>query len=172
MLKALIGVASLTALCSTSTPSYLLTEDYTLDTTVVVIPFVREEIPPQFAVVDLRKRYRVLPKFSKSHYSCLEKTIQSEAGGENDAGALAVGNVVLNRMMDARFPSNICRIVHQDGQFTQKSNVSDRVKTVTRELLEGYHPDNTKGAVFFDNNGSQHKTRNFLVKVGKQWFYN
>lgn len=47
---------------------------------------------------------------------CLALNIYFEARGEPEAGRLAVGHVVLNRMEDPRFPDTICAVVKQGGE--------------------------------------------------------
>lgn len=45
---------------------------------------------------------------------CLAQAIYFEARSENLEGQLAVAQVVLNRVNDKRYPSNICRVVFQN----------------------------------------------------------
>lgn len=44
---------------------------------------------------------------------CLAKNIYFESANESLAGQISVGMVVLNRVNDARFPSEICDVVYQ-----------------------------------------------------------
>lgn len=54
---------------------------------------------------------------------CLAKNIYFESANESLAGKIAVGMVVLNRVNDSRFPSEICDVVFQ-GQFGTTQNVT------------------------------------------------
>ena len=45
--------------------------------------------------------------------ACLAEAIYFEAGNQSDAGRLAVGHVVLNRMEMREYPDTICDVVHQ-----------------------------------------------------------
>ncbi|OYY71928.1 cell wall hydrolase [Sphingomonas sp. 28-63-12] len=50
--------------------------------------------------------------------ACLAGAIYFEAKGESLAGQLAVAQVVMNRTTSGRFPSSICSVVTQRGQFS------------------------------------------------------
>lgn len=49
---------------------------------------------------------------------CLARTIYWESKGEPLAGQLTVAEVILNRARSGRFPSTICGVVRQRGQFS------------------------------------------------------
>jgi N-acetylmuramoyl-L-alanine amidase len=51
------------------------------------------------------------------HLRCLAGAIYFESKGEPLAGQLAVANVILNRMKSGRYPSTVCGVVKQPGQF-------------------------------------------------------
>ncbi|MFL2770887.1 MAG: cell wall hydrolase [Rhodospirillaceae bacterium] len=51
---------------------------------------------------------------SKGEFLCLALNDYFEARGESLPGRLAVAKVVLNRVMDSRFPSRICDVVRQN----------------------------------------------------------
>jgi len=51
-------------------------------------------------------------------FMCLALNIYFEARGESIPGKWAVGQVVLNRVEDKRFPNNICGVVKQHKQFS------------------------------------------------------
>ena len=53
-----------------------------------------------------------VPKSSKQ-MSCLAEALYFEARGEPIKGQLAVGEVVLNRVEDPRYPNSICKVVNQ-----------------------------------------------------------
>ncbi len=48
---------------------------------------------------------------------CLALNIYFEARGEPEAGKLAVGHVVMNRVSSARFPGTVCAVVRQGGEL-------------------------------------------------------
>ncbi|MCY4150837.1 MAG: cell wall hydrolase [Aestuariivita sp.] len=88
-------------------------------------------------------------------WQCLTQAIYFEARGESIKGQFAVGEVILNRVSNLRFPSSICGVVHQGTgkryqcQFTYmcdgyKETIHDRqayerVGKAARALLDGYH---------------------------------
>jgi N-acetylmuramoyl-L-alanine amidase len=49
---------------------------------------------------------------------CLAGAIYFEARGESLSGQLAVANVIINRTKSGRFPSDMCGVVKQRGQFS------------------------------------------------------
>jgi|GEM_PF-1156039 len=53
----------------------------------------------------------------RDEISCLALNIYFEARGESDEGKVAVGNVVMNRVLSARFPSTVCKVVQQGGEL-------------------------------------------------------
>jgi len=52
----------------------------------------------------------------RAEISCLALNIYFEARGEPDEGKLAVGHVVMNRVLSSRFPSTVCDVVRQGGE--------------------------------------------------------
>lgn len=53
-----------------------------------------------------------------SEEKCLATAIYYEAKSESLAGQLAVGRVVVNRARSGRFPTSLCGVVTQPGQFS------------------------------------------------------
>ena len=53
-----------------------------------------------------------VPKSNKQ-ISCLAEALYFEARGEPIQGQLAVGEVILNRVEDTRYPSSICKVINQ-----------------------------------------------------------
>ena len=53
-----------------------------------------------------------VPKSDKQ-MSCLVEALYFEARGEPIQGQLAVGEVILNRVEDTRYPNSICKVVNQ-----------------------------------------------------------
>jgi spore germination cell wall hydrolase CwlJ-like protein len=106
---------------------------------------------------------------------CLADNIYHEARDQSFAGQLAVAHVTLNRVMDARFPDDICDVVHQGPVYTNwKGNelpvrykcqfswycdgLSDDVQdvqsyeeaySIALEVLSGHQLDFTNGATHY-----------------------
>jgi spore germination cell wall hydrolase CwlJ-like protein len=55
---------------------------------------------------------QVVPSYAQN-LDCLAKNVYFEARNQSSVGQLAVSHVVLNRVMDSRFPSSVCGVVHQ-----------------------------------------------------------
>lgn len=59
---------------------------------------------------------------SWSDLELLARIINAEAGGCTDEHQLLVGNVVLNRVADSRFPDTIYDVIYQKGQYSPTWN--------------------------------------------------
>ena len=61
---------------------------------------------------------------------CLAQNMYWESRNQSFRGLLAVGNVVMNRVADSRFPNTVCEVVHQavmikswkTGEYIPKRN--------------------------------------------------
>lgn len=53
-----------------------------------------------------------------AEHQCLAGAVYFEAKGESLQGQLAVAEVVINRSRSGRFPSSLCGVVKQKGQFS------------------------------------------------------
>lgn len=73
---------------------------------------------PSYASLDAAIEAQALPAKVDEDLACLAGTIYFEAKGEPLAGQLAVAQVVMNRSVSGRFPSSICSVVKQPGQFS------------------------------------------------------
>lgn len=58
------------------------------------------------------------PAAIEEELGCLASAVYFEAKGEPLAGQLAVAQVILNRARSGRFPSDVCSVVTQPGQFS------------------------------------------------------
>lgn len=52
----------------------------------------------------------------RKQIECLARTIYFEARGEPDAGKLAVGHVVMNRVASDDYPDTVCGVMQQGGE--------------------------------------------------------
>ncbi len=68
--------------------------------------------------------------------ACLAGAIYFEAKGEPLTGQLAVANVILNRTHSGRFPTDVCGVVTQRGQF---SFVRGGHVPIISAAARGYH---------------------------------
>ena len=117
-------------------------------------------------------------KVSKDDFDLLARVIYAEARGEDFEGKVAVGAVVLNRLMDPHFPKTIRDIIYQPGQFTA---VSDRqiqlypdaeAYQAAEAALSGVDP--TGGALYYFNprlaTDRWIKSRPVVKKIGNHTF--
>lgn len=121
--------------------------------------------------------------------TCLARTIYWEARNEDDASMQAIANVVMNRLVDGRFPKTICSVVKQGRekracQFSwwcdglpdqaQKEEEYTRAKEIARKVLNRELGDLTKGALYFHNRDvapSWAKGYIRTAEIGKHLFY-
>ena len=54
---------------------------------------------------------------SVNELGCITEAIYFEARGEEYAGQVAVGNVILNRVNSSSFPDTVCEVVHQGRKY-------------------------------------------------------
>jgi len=97
---------------------------------------------------------------------CLALTIYFEARGEPDAGKVGVGHVVMNRVGDPKFPSRVCAVVRQGGEWPRNrcqfswwcDGRSDKPrnhaawkisKLIAQRIYWGFSQDPTGGALWY-----------------------
>jgi spore germination cell wall hydrolase CwlJ-like protein len=69
-------------------------------------------LKPQIGQIPIK---RPTPAAPAGEIECLALNIYFEARGEPEAGQLAVGHVVMNRVSSKRFPGTVCDVVQQGG---------------------------------------------------------
>ena len=85
----------------------------------------------------------------------LSNLVSSEARGESYEGQVAVAAVVINRVLDPRFPDDIKEVIYQRNAFSVVNNgeiykePTDSAYKAAREALYGSDP--TRGAIYFWN---------------------
>ena len=113
----------------------------------------------------------------------LSRIIEAEAGGEILEGKIAVGNVVLNRVADKRYPNTIYGVIFdfKNGiQFTPAytgtvyNSPSSESIIAAKMCLEGY--EIVPGVLFFFNpriatSNWISKNRPFAMRIGQHDFY-
>jgi spore germination cell wall hydrolase CwlJ-like protein len=72
--------------------------------------------------------YPAIAKLDNQEVICLAKNIYFESRGESLAGKLAVAKVTLNRTKHEDFPSTICKVVYQPGQFSWTASKQRTIK--------------------------------------------
>lgn len=115
--------------------------------------------------------------------NCLASAIYYEARSESLAGQLAVANVVLQRAKSGRFPTSLCGVVTQPGQFsfvrggrlpTRATNAGQwrTARAIAQIALDGSWENPVEGALFFHAarvSPNWGKTR--MARIGGHVFY-
>ncbi len=97
--------------------------------------------------------------------TCLAQAIYYEARGESEEGQRAVGNVVLNRVADPRYPHTVCGVVFQNEHSLHRCQFSfacdgladdppdtrawHRARRLAEKLLTGKRNDDTGHATHY-----------------------
>jgi len=130
-----------------------------------------------------------VPKSDKQ-MSCLAEALYFEARGEPIKGQLAVGEVILNRVEDMRYPSSICKVVNQGTgrrfacQFTytcdgKLETVKERkpyeiALKIAKILMTTHDRKLTRGSTHYHSNYVNPKwSKKFkrVAKFGRHIFY-
>ncbi|MGM0444964.1 MAG: cell wall hydrolase [Bacillota bacterium] len=128
---------------------------------------------------NLTKRQVLAKTLSENDIEIIAKTIHGEARGEPYMGQVAVGAVIINRVISNEFPDNIRGVVYQSNQFTAVSDgqinytPNNTAYRAAREALNGVDP--TMGSLYYYNpktaqNKSWFQTRKFVVSIGEHIF--
>lgn len=129
-------------------------------------------------------------KTSDKQWRCLAEALYHEARGESVKGQFAVAEVILNRVDSARFPDNVCAVVHQGTgrkyqcQFTytcdgysdriSEKRAFERVSKVAYLMVKGAPRDLTDGATHYHTKAVNPKwSRKFprTATIGVHHFY-
>ncbi|HHU91684.1 MAG TPA: LysM peptidoglycan-binding domain-containing protein [Halanaerobiaceae bacterium] len=109
----------------------------------------------------------------------LARVIHGEARGEPFIGQVAVGAVVINRVLDPFFPNTIREVIYQKNQFSCVNDGQINLKPnstsyrAAREALNGTDP--TMGSLYFYNPRTANyqwwfETRRRMVTIGNHVF--
>ena len=139
-----------------------------------------------------------IPNISLEDVMCMSTNIYYEARSEPLTGRIAVGNVVLNRVISSKYPDTVCGVVYQAQYDPIKyipikykcqfswfcDGLSDipinrkkfkEVSILSFLILIGAYGDNTYGATHYYNpviaNPNWAKKYNYTVSYAKHDFY-
>jgi len=136
----------------------------------------------------LKIKYNQLTTDARKQVDCLAENIYYEAGYEPKDGQYAVAMVTMNRVLDPRFPKDICSVVKQkvnstcqftwfcDGSSKRIPNPEIYKKNLEIALLVYVNyetlQDNTNGAKFYhaDYVNPRWKLEK-TTKIGRHIFY-
>ena len=115
-----------------------------------------------------RRKAELMEAFDDADYHNFLRIVEAEAGDNDVQGKMMVANVILNRVVDPKFPNTITGVIFSPGQFSPISNgsfyrVQVRASTVeaVERALNG--EDNSQGALFFMD-------RRIAAKRAASWF--
>lgn len=113
--------------------------------------------------------------------------IYHEARGESTSGQLAVAIVTINRAKSGKYPTNLCKVIYQKGQYTwtrrgldiNNKSVYNEISKLGEEIFHDYHINDKlpkhlnhlASALFFNKGGFKGKSFKFLAKIGNHKFY-
>jgi len=120
---------------------------------------------------------------SDQDFKWLVKIIEAEAGGESYQGKVAVGSVVLNRVLHGDYPNSVKDVVFQkvkgvyqfspvgDGRIYEVKPSEDSYRAA-KAALKGVDP--TEGAIFFYNPKTARsnwiRSRVVIAEIGRHHF--
>ena len=123
-------------------------------------------------------------KYSSNHYNYTEddvymlaQIITSEARGESRTGMIAVGNVVMNRVLNRyKFPNTIAGVITAPGQFAYNSGVkpTSAAKSAARYVLQDEVWVIAQDVYYFRSgaaSGVDWSSHKFYTKIGGHCFY-
>jgi N-acetylmuramoyl-L-alanine amidase len=130
-------------------------------------------------IINLSKRQVLARTLSQSDIELMARTIHGEARGEPYMGQVAVGAVIINRVISDEFPDTVKGVIYQKNQFTAVSDgqihytPNNTAFRAAREALNGIDP--TLGSLYYYNpktaeNKSWFNTRKFVVSIGAHVF--
>ena len=124
--------------------------------------------------------------YNPSGYTNLEllaAIIDLEGGGQPYEGRIAIGNVILNRILDPRFQMTLYDVIYGPGQFTPVSNGTLAMMLANgpratsteaaRDVLNGVRTIDTKWLYFCSLKSWATKPRNYkeYMQLGTHIFY-
>ena len=113
---------------------------------------------------------------------CLAKNIYFESRGQPLRGKLAVAKVTLNRTKHEDFPSTVCKVVYQPGQFSwtakRRHTIADykawqeSLEIARKALATGLTELRGFNAIYF-HSGTKPRgwAGHFVAKIGAHRFY-
>ncbi|MFN2363882.1 MAG: cell wall hydrolase [Halarsenatibacteraceae bacterium] len=164
---------------------YEIARTYNTSTSVIIAlnnledNYIRPGDKLQVPAKDLTARQLLARSISDQEIELLAKAINGEARGEQYLGQVAVGAVIINRVISNQFPDTIEGVIMQDGQFCVvedgQINLSPTPATrqAAREAINGRDP--TERALYFYNPDKSKEfewmeRRDVIVRIGNHVF--
>lgn len=114
---------------------------------------------------------------------CLATALYNEARGEQLHSQLAVAGAVLNRTQDDAFPSTICGVVYQRGQFqninrwrglSENNSTYAKMLEISKNAIQRFNNGDTLGfqrATYFTTGRFKSPQLCYLGKIGGHNYY-
>ena len=110
---------------------------------------------------------------------CLARAMYFESNRSSEAGMLAVGTVVMNRLESGRYPKSVCGVVGQKNQFAPgvlskpMGKGRDLATKTARQVLRGARHSEVQKAMFFHTAGYSYPYSNmhYVTIQGGNSFY-
>jgi spore germination cell wall hydrolase CwlJ-like protein len=151
-------------------------------------PAVTTEAAPKAIAAPRRSLAETVEAYAASvagdaERDCLATAVYFESKGEPLRGQLAVAQVILNRTHSGRFPTSVCGVVKQKGQFSfvrggrlpaapRAAAAWHKAVAVARMAIEGTSERPAPNALFFHArsvSAGWHATR--VAQIGNHLFY-
>lgn len=101
----------------------------------------------------------------------LARIVYLEARGQSFSGQRAVAEVVLNRVLDSRFPDTVYEVLYAPGQFTPAKSIASTTPTETQyevvDCVINETPITTENTIYFATSAL---TKNVFAKIGDHYF--
>lgn len=139
-----------------------------------------DSVPASFATLAAAVAAQVADS-ADDHVRCVATAIYYESKGEPLSGQLAVGHVILNRARSGRYPTDVCGVVTQHGQFSfvhggvlpsVGANAAWRTAvSVAKVALASAWSSPVPTALFFNGVGAGHGGSLRVATIGHHAFY-
>lgn len=145
-----------------------------LSSETIVSSCKEEQLKPRMIEVECIQKKRLA--VSEQEMEVLYRIVQAEAGGEDELGKKMVADVIVNRVLNDKFPDSVSEVVFQndngkvqfsptkDGRFQSVTVSEETVEAVDEAMLE---KDHTDGALYFvaSSKASKDKVSWFETKL-------
>lgn len=118
--------------------------------------------------------------YTSKDRECLERAMFFESARSSRDGLVAVGTVVMNRLISEKYPETVCGVVGQKNQFApgvmtraMNSKALPDVKEAADAVLKGERHPKLKNAMFFHTAGLKfpYKNMHYVLVAGGNSFY-
>lgn len=123
---------------------------------------------------------RVITRVKLSERECLARAMYFESNRSSDAGMLAVGTVVMNRLKSGKYGATVCEVVGAPRQFApgvltrpMNDRGAPRARKVADAVLSGRRHPGVQNAQFFHTAGYKFPYNNmrYVLVAGGNAFY-